>query len=109
MAWKMISGEKSVLKYSSPADSAGRSRVVVMVVAHWFRPIKAVARCQTEQPGVDHQPVRLVETLLRAEALWTARSPPAIIRSFGAAPPSASVETRKGFHDRRALDANRER
>jgi hypothetical protein len=73
---------------------------MVMVVAHWFRLIKAVARCQTEQPGVDHQPVRLVETLLSPEGLWTARSPPAIIQPFGAAPPSASVETvqRERFH-----------
>lgn len=66
------------------------------------------ARCQTEQPGVDHQPVRLVETLLRTEALWTARSPPAIIRPFGAAPPSASVETGQlAALMPAALDANR--
>jgi len=79
-----------------------------MVFAHWYRLIKAIARCQTEQPGVDHQPVRLVETLLRAEALWTARSPPAIIWPFGAAPPSAPVETLKESFMPAALGANRE-
>jgi hypothetical protein len=95
---------------AASARGGNMARVMVVCSLGSWAFLRPSAAGQPLQPGGRKLASETSRTFLSAEALWTARPPPANMAVFGAEPPSSSGETVRNAHHfiAAALDANRE-